>query len=174
MRGPLGGWRVRRTPNPNETLGEIRNRWALAVGRLILAFGDIEWVSLQCLHALPRDSVYGSLATLPLGRRIALLCEILGARPDLGEAAETLSDLFGRAEELSRVRNLVAHNPTAFGVYHDESTGRIHLVDEISSSKNPNRALTYEELSSAASEAESLASALSEAFYQIPGSLRRE
>jgi hypothetical protein len=164
---------MRTTPDPNETLDQIRTRWALEVGRLLLAFGDIEWVTLECLRTLPREPLFESLATLPLARRIALLRSILSSRPNLGEAGQRLLRLLTRAGELSKTRNLIAHNPLGFIFYHGESTGRSHMFDQISTSKSPNHTLSFDEISSAAKDAEALSSALSEAFYDIPGFLRR-
>ena len=54
--------------------------WEELIGRSILRFGDIEYVSVMCLSLIPTDKISDAASELSFARRASLLIEILEAR----------------------------------------------------------------------------------------------
>jgi hypothetical protein len=99
-------------------LTDATGEWAIAVGRVMIAFGSIEHVTLVCLKKIPRDAIYRSTSKLNLAPRITLLLEILSVHQ--GDSFETLINLLNEALCLAKTRNLIAHNPLTLGIYEEE------------------------------------------------------
>jgi hypothetical protein len=66
----------------DETQKEHRDRWALEIGRFVMAFGSIEATTYTALRRLPRDPIGQPLidANLGLQQRIELLIAIADGR----------------------------------------------------------------------------------------------
>ncbi len=54
-----------------------KRTWSGFVGRFILAFGDIENVTYLVLLHLPKDTIFDTASSLPFGKRIELMLELL-------------------------------------------------------------------------------------------------
>jgi len=145
-------------------MGAMRDRWALEVGRVLLAFGEIEHQTHECLRQFPRDTIYDSVATMPLARRLALIRNILEGRARVSDKVLDFIKLLKRAEDLLVVRNAVAHNPYVLAFYGDG--GDLRMTDELATVKG-NRRFTFEEIAAAASEAHVVSLALVEQFCAI-------
>lgn len=93
------------------TLPGIDN-WLTAVGRLVLTFGSIEFLlDLLILQWTNDDLLAASALDLPFARRLTLLRKVID-RANLPETeAKNLTDQLRRIEEVSKVRNAIAHNP---------------------------------------------------------------
>lgn len=156
---------------PDETLGALLDRWALPIGRLVLALGEIEHVTLDFLRTfdLPRGS---APTTTPLRQRLSKMRSIIARRSDIATAAPRLGALLDRIEELIEKRNIVAHNPVVFGVYTSPDTDELHLVDELVDQREAGTGLRFEALSELARDAHSIAMAFAEAYWTLPARIR--
>jgi hypothetical protein len=55
---------------------EDRERWAMVFGRVIVAFGQIEWATDHGLRAFPREKIFPAIGrTAPVPRRAEALLE---------------------------------------------------------------------------------------------------
>jgi hypothetical protein len=128
--------------------------WATEIGRLVIAFGSIEHVTMMCLRQLPRDPIYKATSRLHLAPRIDLLCAIL-SESDL-EADKRLLEGFQRARDLADKRNLIVHNPLILDVYKHDGGSRL-IKKSIKSLRSSDKHVTFSDLRLARNEAEALA-----------------
>ncbi len=133
--------------------------WKKYVGATILSFGDIELITLKCLKYFPKDDIYSSVATLPLSKRIDLISNILSIRKENSEIKDILKHLH-RVKNLSKYRNILAHNPLMANVYEHRESGKITVKNLISSVRRGNKAIDLSEIEELAAEVESIAAEL--------------
>ena len=155
-----------RFPPADETMGQMRDRWALAVGRLLLAFGEIEHTTDACLRLFPQDDIFVSVVDLPLNKRLKLVRAILSSRQDLKKQTVGLVATLQRIEALINVRNTVAHNPLVMAFYKEADSEELRLADELPSKKGVHR-FTHKQIADAAAEAESASVSMIEQFYVL-------
>lgn len=97
--------------------------WALAVGRIVLAFGDIEHTACSCLAKVAREPLTRPPARIPLGPRLKKICAALAF--ERSPAARELWYVAASVADLVEARNLVAHNGISL-------LGNAHYVSETS------------------------------------------
>jgi len=142
--------------------------WRILVGTTILSFGEIELITLKCLAHIPKDEIYKSVSTLPFGRRIDLVVEILNSRESKkNKEIINFIEKLKKAKKLSEYRNVLAHNPLMADIYMDNISGDIKVEQIISSSKNKDKSIDLASLKEIAAEVESLASDLYMAIGKI-------
>jgi hypothetical protein len=134
--------------------------WRTLVGTVILSFGDIELITLKCLAHLPTDSIYESVSTLPFGRRVDLIIEILQGRANTPNAVTTLIEKLKRAKLLSEYRNVLAHNPLVADIYVHQITGDVVVEHGISSARKKEKSIDLASLKELVAEVKGLASEL--------------
>jgi len=155
----------------DETLGALLDRWALPIGRLVLAVGEIEHVTLDFLRAF--DLPGGTAPTTrTLRQRLSRMRSILATRTDIATAAPRLGQLLDQIQGLIEKRNVIAHNPVVFGVYTSPSTDELHFVDELVDQRQTGTGLRFNELSDLACDAHSVAMAFAEAYWTLPARIR--
>ncbi len=93
------------------TIVDLKNEWAVAIGKAFVAFGSIEAITVGCLSAIPIDRIQKSTKSFRLNQRIELIQEVLEAHRD--DAFSLLSKKLAAAKAIARKRNLIAHNPLA-------------------------------------------------------------
>lgn len=98
-----------------------KHEWAIEIGRIVIAFGSIEHVTMVCLRNLPADPIYDVTSHLNLGPRLDLLIAILKSSTD--RSATPLLQLFEAAKKLAEDRNAVVHNPLMLNVFEDGTGG---------------------------------------------------
>src|SRR5688572_13770928 len=105
---------------------KMRSKWAVEVGRFVMAFGAMEGVTYSALRHCPRDPIARSLidANLGLKARNDLLIAI--ARTWSGPNWARFAFLLENLSTLAKKRNLIAHNGVGVNVYVD-ATGEYHL-----------------------------------------------
>lgn len=140
-------------------------KWAVEVGRFMLAFGDIEHTAIACLCAIPADAFGKVTASMSLGVRLDLLAAILEGKdsPDYRK----LAGLVGEIKRFLDNRNLVAHNPVQFSFYMNKGLHDIRIQTELVSTRNRNKRLTFNELRDLADQAERLAHGFGEAAMEV-------
>lgn len=138
-----------------ERLGDTRDEWAQAVGRVLLAFGGIEHVTVMCLQQVTQYNDAKPLAELPFVRKVKILLEDLKSRPGVPFSAliEHLQD----ARELAKKRNLIVHNPLVLQVYEKEGG---YACQEVISALHKSEVVTLEELRDLVDKIETLAADL--------------
>jgi hypothetical protein len=134
-------------------MDEMRNVWSLEIGKVFLAFGDVEYLTRCCLNVLPRDRIFDTTCNLRLAQRIDLILEILASRTD-GERSN-LRKLFLRAKALNEKRNFLAHNPLVFEFY-EHSDGNHIVMETIVSLKKPDKKMSLDEVKEFSREADEL------------------
>ena len=134
--------------------------WRTLVGTVILSFGEIELITLKCLAHLPTDNIYESTSTLPFGRRVDLIIEILQGCGNKPNAATALIEKLKQAKSLSEYRNLLAHNPLVADIYVHQITGDVVVEHGISSARKKEKSIDLASLKELAGEVEDLASEL--------------
>lgn len=131
--------------------------WALEIGRLVIAFGSIEHVTVLCLQHLPLAKPTERSGRPQLGARIDRLCTFLASSAH-AEDGELLAKLL-QARSLVDRRNLILHNPLVLDVYMTENNLRF-TRPSIRSLRNSQKHVSFSDLRLARNEAESLASSL--------------
>jgi hypothetical protein len=124
-------------------LEEMTNNWATEIGRVFIAFGNIEYITHQCMCTVPRDTICAVTSKMMLGPRIDLLQAILA--PLHQGHAMRLALLLQRAKELSERRNIIAHNPLGLDLYVTEK-GEKTFCESIRSLRNSEKVLAFSQL----------------------------
>lgn len=143
--------------------------WELLVGRALLRFGDIEYVSVRCLDVIPDERIFESTSRLDFSRRVEILLEILSNRKELTPPLCKLMDGFKRAKELARTRNLVAHNPLMLNLYVNHETQESAATYRIDSNRSVKNSITLEELKEFSAEVDDLAATIWLEFGNVAG-----
>lgn len=115
-------------------MGELvdpKHEWASEIGRIVIAFGSIEHVTMLCLRQLPRNPIYPATSHLNLVPRLDLLMAVLTGSSD--PDATRLAALFREARCLADDRNLILHNPLMLEVYEDNkgNHGFQHAIQSV-------------------------------------------
>jgi hypothetical protein len=139
-------------------------KWAVEVGRFILAFGDIEHTSVACLAGIPTESLGKVSTKMALGLRLEVLVAVLSSK----QAADykSLATVVAAVKRFVDKRNLVAHNPVQFSFYQKTGEG-VSIQPELVSTRDRTKRLTFSQLVALADEAERLADAFTEASMVV-------
>ena len=150
---------------------DLRGEWAPIVGRFILSFGDIENVTYLALLQLPKDKIFATTSSLSFGKRVDLVLELVDGHPEIAKnLAKTFAEKLKNAKKLSETRNVVAHSPLVMQIFQHPKEGWIHREMALANAKNKEKALSLEDLTQAASEADKLAREL----YDLYGSIHQQ
>ena len=142
--------------------------WRAKVGAAILAFGEIELITLKCLELLPNDPILKSTSSLGLGQRIDLLLELLNPRREEPTIAELLR-LFASAKEYLKYRNILAHSPLMAEIYEHQDTGELKVEQLITSVRGGKRSVDLAKVTEVAETVEQIASDLWIALSNLTG-----
>jgi hypothetical protein len=143
--------------------------WEALVGRALLRFGDIEYVSVRCLHLIPSDNIAASASRIDFSRRTDLLIEILDGKKELTGPLSRLRDAFKRAKVLAKTRNLIAHNPLMLNLYVNHETQESMAMYRIDSARSAEHSITLDELKEYAAEVEDLAATMWTELTNVAG-----
>lgn len=140
------------------SLAQEDEKWQAAVGKAIIRFGDIELISFKCLAHIPQDKIADSAASLDFSRRADLLIELLEARSSLSAPLKGLLEGFKLAKSLSKIRNLIAHNPVMLDIFVKLGTDDVLTERTIRSARSRTQTLNFEQLTEFADTVENLSS----------------
>jgi len=133
--------------------------WALAVGRFVVAFGDIEHTAIRCLEKIPREALPSDAAGIPLTRRLKRLREAL--IPLEEASACQLLHVVGALQDFVVSRNLIAHNGIRLAGHIEDDgmseTVTLRLRSMLISAKDPALRVTLDDLRRSADDVEELA-----------------
>lgn len=145
-----------------------RKDWAILVGRLVLAFGDIENLTMLAISRISADSILDTARSLLLGKRIELIQEILVDKSAISESARSdfikeLTTLKGLLDK----RNLIVHNPLVLQMYQDDRTGEWVAQGAIASLRNEEKKISVEELSALVERVEACRTRLFDVYGRV-------
>ena len=143
--------------------------WEAHVGRVIVRFGEIEYITVKCLEVLPRDRIAASTARMPFAQRASLLLEILEGRGTSSEHIEGLQRALTQARQLAEKRNLIAHNPVMLEIYTNEDETQARTQFAIASARGGGKAITLDELKELSAEIDDLAACMWTCFSNEVG-----
>lgn len=138
--------------NTFETEG--KDKWAHLIGQVMIGFGDIEYITLECLHVFPTENIFPSVSKMNLSPRIDLIINIGESKFQKEEEKNPIIDCLKKAKELATKRNLIAHNPMSMDVYANENDEIYGFKEVIASLRNKNNKLHYEDLEQLAKDVE--------------------
>jgi len=124
-------------PNPSD------EEWAVAIGRCVIAFGQLEIAVTETIRALGGQRIRDATARLPLATRCEIARAICldGSQTD-EHRAETVK-IFDRLDQIrGKARNLVAHGAPV--VFVGETQDQVAPV--IISAADVDRRITYREV----------------------------
>ncbi len=127
---------------PVDELNKLRDEWALAIGRFLVAFTSCEYWTYLYIGTFGSERLREAVTDMNLGRRIEIAHALV---TDLGlnEAPQARVDAaFEKLRKLSRPRNVVAHNGPMVRVYSNPETGALELRHETRSARDPTAGAT--------------------------------
>ncbi len=119
-------------------------QWRVAVGRFILSFGSVEWFTFHMLAELPTERLLESTMKLGFGQRLDIVKQLFREKNLDPELSNKAIELLENARSLSKIRNLLAHNPLLLNLF-DDSVGA-DLEYQISKYGEIEARLTIEDL----------------------------
>ena len=146
-----------------------RQVWAPVIGRLLLAFGEIEYCLMICLGPLDDRQNWGKLLTPEFKEKASKSIRVLEDKhKHAAPAASTKAiRLLNESIKLAEYRNLVAHNPLNIGAYTENSEDDIRFRLVIGSLRNPEKLITLAELQEVTEAAESVAAELHDIIHYL-------
>lgn len=150
--------------NSSADLTSMDMKWAVEIGRFVMAFGSIEALTYAMLRQCPRDPIAKPLvdANLPLRARLAVLIAIASSRHD--EEWDQVAALLEGVAKLSSKRNLIAHSGVTFELSFGEDGSfafrQVILNRKMGRSANPKQRIAFNDLVKHREAAENLERAL--------------
>ncbi len=140
-----------------------RDKWAEYIGKTILCFGDIEFITFECLINFSQDNIFKSTSNLSLNPRIGLIINIVENRFDKEVCAKFIS-LLNEVIKQAQKRNLIAHNPLNLDIYEDEIGDISEFKEVIYSLRNYDTKVSFDELISFYESVHSLSESLTKEY----------
>lgn len=85
--------------------------WAPLIGRLFIAFGGIERTTHECIREWAGETIHRHVARSSLSARLAPAADLAESRDASTSMKQGFKAALSQARDLSKHRNLVAHNP---------------------------------------------------------------
>ena len=133
-----------------------QQRWRYEVGRLILAFGEIEFGICQCLVHIPATNQWEALKNEDLKVKANAAIEHTQASNLASSTKQRLIHALNSAMQMAKDRNLIAHNPLHLGIFTSEAGG-VDFRLQVFSLRNPSIIMTIDQLSAVAERATAVA-----------------
>lgn len=110
--------------------------WESAVGRLIISFGQIEYGVYSALKLRSALNLSEVTIDLPPAKKVEIALQLIKSRHE--PEFEDVRGLLDEIKSITKIRNLVAHNPLIFLAEHD-SNGSLEVHRKISSLRDPKK-----------------------------------
>lgn len=137
--------------------------WEQAVGRFVLALGDIERTTIMFLSVLPDCAAIKLPMKIPLRRRFEIVAESLARHPEQ-VYIDSLSAL-KVAEELIPSRNFVAHNGLSLSIHADGDF--VKIVSHLESARDRTKRLSLVQMQELAGRADRAAFQLGQTWADL-------
>ena len=142
---------------PEEASEKLHAAWANAIGRLMIAFGEIEWFTYSIVDVLAEHSAKTKLLKQPLRSRIESLAPILENASIPDDLKRKIQEMINAAAQFIDLRNAIAHNPMRFVLYEDDQ-GNHHVQTEINEFESVEDPITYKMIDDARHSLEEMVS----------------
>lgn len=142
-----------------------REEWAVDVGRLLVAFGSIESTTRMCIRKLCTEVVAKHTVKMALGERLRFVSDLVGQHDGDKAAIGSFQAAVQDAQRLSKLRNLVAHNPLCLMVFQAEDGSP--TMKQAIAREGREEHIDLPALRSAAAQAQACDEAMASAFYQL-------
>jgi hypothetical protein len=85
--------------------------WSELIGAFLINFGAAEMATFQWIERFSSAKVRSNSIDLILSKRIALVCQLVERSSLPDDRKKQALELWGQVSELSKTRNIIAHNP---------------------------------------------------------------
>jgi len=143
--------------------------WAQQIGRLVIAFGEIEYAVCQVLVHVPEVNQFPGMKNREFKVRANAAIGYTNARVQNDAPRRALVHGLNEAIKLAESRNLIAHNPVRFALYTGPDEQQINFRMEIVSLRDETKIVTLPQVQALADKAEGVAGSLDEALRQVFG-----
>jgi hypothetical protein len=141
---------------PVEELNKLRDGWALAIGRFLIAFTSCEYWTYLYIRTFGSERMREATSDLNIRPRADIALALLSDLKLTNSMQHRVDAAFKKLEGLSVKRNLIAHNSPMVHVYRDEKTGKPDVRHELRSARDPIKSITIAELEKLYTEANEL------------------
>lgn len=136
-----------------EEFNALQDKWALAIGRFLVAFTSCEYWTYLYIRTFGSARLREAVGDMNLAPR-ANLAHALVSDLELTEEMQRRVDVaFNKLDQLARRRNVVAHNGPMPHVYRNEVSGKLEIRHELRSARDAAKQVTIEELQRLQAEA---------------------
>lgn len=138
------------------------DQWALEVGRFVLAFGRIEWLTYWALDSLTQKDLHDYLRGRQVQERVKLLLMLTKDRSGL--EWKTLHTVLGEVRDMLEHRHLIAHNDLWIDVL-EQGDEVFFNGRRIVSGRNLNNSIDFDGLKQKRHDAQMLAARFQDAIH---------
>jgi hypothetical protein len=142
----MAGYDAENLMAPDDGLETIREEWALAVGRFITSFTQIENWMHTYVRTFGSRAVSEATHDLRLNQRLSLVRAFVLDMSLVPQLQKRVDDVFAKIERLAKPRNLVAHNGVAITV-REQDDGELVVRHELLGNRDPRKDVTIALLS---------------------------
>ncbi len=140
-------------------------RWAPLIGRLFIAFGNIEETTHLSIRDWAGAQIHRHFIKASLVARIDLAIDLTKTRKSELSAKEFYCESLIRARNLTQYRNLVAHNPLCLRITQDSI--KSPLQEAVCHISNESKYLSFDELNEIVAAAEDCAEKMRKQFAAL-------
>lgn len=121
------------------------SRWEPLIGKLFIAFGGIERTTHECIREWAGEKIHKHFVRASLSARIELAIDLTESQEAKESTKEAFRKSLQQAKDLTKHRNLVAHNPLCLVLLQDKLD--TPFLEAISHNIDDNKFLSYGDLS---------------------------
>jgi len=150
-----------------EEIEAVRDSWALAIGRFIVAFAGCEYWTYQFVWTYGNAAEKEAIGNQLLSKRLAVVERVILRMRLKAEVQERADATIARLRKLTTTRNLLAHNAPMVHVYRNEDTGALEVRHELRNATDLSSGATAEQIEKEAAEAAAVEEELALLFGQV-------
>jgi len=135
-------------------LTNLDGKWSEPIGRLMISFAHIEREIVDGLITVAKDPITNHTSKLGFKQRLDLLLDLLNSHSKDNKVIEDLITDLKKIEEISKIRNMVAHNPLVLEV--SQAQDEPPIKEYIGHILKNHKRVTFEQLMSAVIQLEEL------------------
>lgn len=147
----------------------MRDGWALAIGRFIVAFAGCEYWTYLFVRTYGTAAEREAINKQLLRERLTVLGKVVLRMHLTPEMQQQVNAATKRFRRLVPTRNILAHNAPMVRVYVHEVTGKFEVKHELRCARDSSKGLTAERIEQEAAEAEKI----EEEFALLYGQVRK-
>lgn len=129
-----------------EELDKVRDGWALAIGRFLVAFTSCEFWTYLYIQTFGSTRMREAVSDLSLAARSKIALALVSGIELTDEMQTRVNTAFSELDRLAKRRNLVAHNGPMVHVYRHTESGALEVRHELRSARDETKDMTIPEL----------------------------